>query len=72
MLSKGNLTNISQRFLLALDIFGLNILDSIISRAREYYWNYIKLLSSFRLSWRRTAIFLRLSLFIINGDTGKK
>ena len=31
-------------FLLALAIVGLNVLDSIIFRAREYHWKYIKLL----------------------------
>lgn len=37
-------------FLLALDISGLNILNSIISRAREYHWKYTEFLSSSRLS----------------------
>ena len=53
---------------LALDVVGLNILDSIISTAREYYWIYIEFLSSSRLSWRRTGVFLKIYLFIAKRD----
>ena len=53
-----NLTNISRRFSFSFDIAGLNILDSIATTAREYHWQYVEFLSS-KLSWRRTAVFLR-------------
>ena len=56
-------------FLLDLDIDGLNILDSIISRARENHWKYVDFLSSSRLSWRRTVVFSRLYLSIAKRDT---
>ena len=56
-------------FLLDLDIDGLNILDSIISRARENHWKYVDFLSSSRLSWRRTVAFSRLYLSIAKRDT---
>ena len=59
-------------FLLALDIFSLNILVSIISADREYYWKYIEFPSSSRLTRRRTAAFLRLFLFIAKRDTRQK
>ena len=35
-------------FLMALDVDGLNILDSIISRVMKYYGQHMELLVSFR------------------------
>ena len=42
---------------LALNIVGLNILDSVISRVNEHHWKNIEFLSLSKLSWRRTAVF---------------
>ena len=30
----------------------------------EYHWQYIELQASFRLSWKKTAVFLRSKLWI--------
>lgn len=56
-------------FFLDLNIDSLNILDSIISRARENHWKYVDFLSSSRLSWSRTVAFSRLYLSIAKRDT---
>ena len=55
-----------------LDIGSLNILESMISRAMKYRCQYMKLIASFRLSWRKTAAFLRLYSFIIKIYTLEK
>ena len=56
-------------FILSLDVVGLNILKSILSTAKEYQWRYIESLSSSRLSWKKTAVFCRLYLYIPKRDT---
>ena len=45
---------------LAIDIADMNILDSIISRARECHWKFTGFLSSSRLSWKKTTMSLDL------------
>ena len=36
------------------------------------HWQYMKLLALFRLSRRRTAVFLRLNLYLAKRDTLEK
>ena len=55
-------------FLVVLDISAVNILNSIISRPMGSQRQYLELLVSFRLSLRRTAVFIRFYLFIPKRD----
>ena len=71
-LFRKEISQILDAFILALDIVGLNILDSVIYRAKEYHWKYTTFLSASRWSWRRTAVLLRLYLFIAKRDTRQK